>query len=256
MPTRKPFVGGNWKMNLNRTEAVNLAGAVADGVDDQVDVAVFPPMPYVEAVGNAMRDSLVKLGAQDFYFERGGAFTGEVSLTMLEDLNVGVVLVGHSERRHVIGESDAIINRKVLAALDSSFELVLCVGETEAQRQADQTDAINTAQLCFALAGVRPQQMAQVTIAYEPVWAIGTGRTASTADAQSAHREIRRAVQHLFTEPIAAATRIVYGGSVKPDNARDLFAQNDIDGGLIGGASLKAADFLAIAHDTLHGIPT
>lgn len=254
MPTRKPFIGGNWKMNLNRAEAVNLAGAVADGVEGHVDVVVFPPMPYVEAVGNAMRDSAARLGAQDFYFEPDGAFTGEVSLTMLKDVGVSVVLVGHSERRHVLGESDATVNQKVRASLDDGFDLVLCVGETEAQRQAEQTDAINTAQMSFALAGVRPQQMAQVTIAYEPVWAIGTGRTAGTADAQTAHREIRRMLEYLFSQQIAEATRIIYGGSVKPDNARDLFAQSDVDGGLIGGASLKASDFLAICHGTMQGV--
>ena len=254
MATRKPFVGGNWKMNLNRAEAVDLAGAVADGVADHVDVAVFPPIPYIESVGQTIRLSAVKVGAQDFYFEPNGAFTGEVSLAMLRDLGVSVVLVGHSERRHVLGEDDALINRKMLAALDAGFDLILCVGETEVQRRAEQTDAITAAQSCFALAGVRSQQMSQVTIAYEPVWAIGTGQNASPADAQSAHLAIRGTLVQLFSEPVAAATRIIYGGSVKPANAQQLFAQDDVDGGLIGGASLKASDFLAITHATLLGV--
>ncbi|MEE9211423.1 MAG: triose-phosphate isomerase, partial [Phycisphaeraceae bacterium] len=170
----------------------------------------------------------------------------EVSLSMLRDVGVSVVLVGHSERRHVIGETDVLINRKVLAALDGGFEVILCVGEKIEQRQAGQTDAVNTAQLSYGLAGVTAEQMAKVTIAYEPVWAIGTGKTATAADAQAAHTAIRRCLANWYTPPVANATRIQYGGSVKPATAREMFDRPDIDGGLIGGASLQADDFSAI----------
>jgi len=159
---------------------------------------------------------------------------------------VSVVLAGHSERRHVLGETDVLINRKVRAALEAGLEVILCVGEKLEQRELGQTDAINAAQTCVGLAGVKPDQISRVTLAYEPVWAIGTGKTATPADAQNAHKSIRGVVGWLFGDQAAAGMRIQYGGSVKPGNAAELFAQPDVDGGLIGGASLKAEDFLAI----------
>jgi triosephosphate isomerase (TIM) len=252
---RKPYVGGNWKMNLNGREAVELASKLADGftAGDQVQATVFPAFPYLEKVGQVLsaKNSPIKLGAQDFYHKPNGAYTGEVSLAMLKDIGASVVLIGHSERRHVLGESDTLINDKVLAALEAGIEVILCVGEKIEQRDADKTDAVNCAQLSYGLAGVTAQQMARVTVAYEPVWAIGTGKTATTQDAQSAHAAIRKVVQFgLFNgdQAVADALRIQYGGSCKPSNAAELFAQADIDGGLIGGASLKADDFLAILH--------
>ncbi len=250
MPSRKPFVGGNWKMNLHQAQATALAEALARdlNVADKADVVICPAFPYLAAVGQvlAKAGSKIKLGAQDFYHQGDGAFTGEVSLAMLKDVGVGVVLVGHSERRHVIGEPDTLINDKVLAALEAGFEVILCVGETLAQRESGKTDYINTGQLGYGLAGVTHQQMARVTIAYEPVWAIGTGKTATPTDAQKAHMVIRQAIEFMFDESIADTVRIQYGGSVKADNAAELFSQKDIDGGLIGGASLKHADFAAI----------
>ncbi|MCC7407637.1 MAG: triose-phosphate isomerase [Phycisphaeraceae bacterium] len=256
MPTRKPFVGGNWKMNQHGAEAVALAEAVAKKftATDKVDVAVFPAFPYLAPVGQALAKagSGIKLGAQDFYVEPNGAFTGEVSLSMLKDVGVKVVLVGHSERRHVLGETDVLINRKVRAALDAGFEVILCVGEKLEQREAGMTDGVNMAQTLYGLAGVKPEQMARVTIAYEPVWAIGTGKNATPADAQSAHQRIRDCVKFgVFSgdakaQAIGDAVRIQYGGSVKGSNAAELFAQPDVDGGLIGGASLKADEFTAI----------
>jgi triosephosphate isomerase len=211
-------------------------------------VAVFPAFPYLSLVGNLLREgkSPIRLGAQDVYPEGNGAFTGEVSCEMLRDVGVSVVLTGHSERRHVVGESDALINRKTRAALTAGLDVVLCIGETLDQRQAGQTDSINMAQLYYGLAGVPPEQMPRVTLAYEPVWAIGTGKTATPDDARSAHAAIRGTLHRMYGPDVAAEVRIQYGGSVKPSNAAELFGQDDIDGGLIGGASLKAEDFAAI----------
>lgn len=250
MAGRKPFVGGNWKMNLNGVEAAALATAVVSGfaAADKVDVTVCPPFPYLTAVGAILNGSAVKLGAQDFYFADNGAYTGEVSLAMLKDVGVKVVLTGHSERRHVIGESDVLINAKTRAALDAGLEVILCIGEKLEQREAGQTDAINAGQTAYGLAGVKPEQMSKVTIAYEPVWAIGTGKTATDADAQNAHAAIRKLLGSMYGQTIAGATRIQYGGSVKGANAAGLFSQPDIDGGLIGGAALKAQEFLAIVN--------
>ena len=251
MPTRKPFVGGNWKMNLHRAEALALAQSLSQGFEhgDKIEVAVFPAFPYLAEVGELLRStkSPIKLGAQDCYFQPNGAFTGEVSLSMLKDVGATVVLVGHSERRHVLGEDDVLINRKVRAALEAGFEVILCVGETLEQREKGMTDAINWGQLGYGLAGVHADQMSRVTVAYEPVWAIGTGKNATPDDAQKAHQAIRSFVRFgLFNQVVADAVRIQYGGSVKPSNAKELFNQPDIDGGLIGGASLKAEDFLPI----------
>jgi len=251
MASRKPLVGGNWKMNLHHVEASALTTALTKdlaGVADRVDVVLFPAFPYLHKVWGILKDTGSKLilGAQDCYPKANGAFTGEVSLSMLKDVGCSVVLVGHSERRHILGESDVQLNAKVRAALDAELDVMLCVGETIEQREAGQTDAINAAQTCYGLAGLSADQMAHVSIAYEPVWAIGTGKTATAADAQNAHVAIRRVLAGLFNDNIAQATRIVYGGSVKSDNAVELCGQADIDGGLIGGASLKAADFTAI----------
>lgn len=255
MTHRTPFIGGNWKMNLTREEARGLAGALARNIGDggEVDVAVFPPFPWLVEVAEALEGSAVRLGAQDAWHEPDGAFTGEVSLSMLKDIGAKILLCGHSERRHVIGERDERINAKVLAALEAGLEVVLCIGETQAQRQAGQTDAVNTGQLALGLAGVSPEQMDRVTLAYEPVWAIGTGQTATPEDAAAAHRAIRATLDHLYNPAVAAATRIQYGGSVKPGNAAELFAMEHIDGGLIGGASLKAADFTAIVSAAVGG---
>ena len=204
------------------------------------------PFPYLLSVGEALSGSSIKLGAQDGYHQPDGAFTGEVSVAMLQDCSVNVLLAGHSERRHVIGESDTLINAKLLAGLEAGLEVVLCVGETLEQRERGQTDAINAGQVALGLAGVSAEQMSRVTIAYEPVWAIGTGKTASADDAQAAHKAIRGILAALYDEAVAESVRIQYGGSVKPANASELFGQPDIDGGLIGGASLKAADFASI----------
>ena len=250
MSARKPIVGGNWKMNLNGEKAQALAAAVAQGAPsaDAAQVAIFPPFPYLNTAAQAIDGSPVMLGAQDFYHEGDGAFTGEVSLAMLQDLGVSIVLTGHSERRHVIGEPDTLINEKTLAALEAGLHVILCVGEKIEQREAGKTHQINMGQLEYGLAGVSVEQMERVVIAYEPVWAIGTGKTATPEDAQEAHLRIRNCLKFGFQwDPSVGDTiRIQYGGSVKPDNAATLFGQADIDGGLIGGASLKPADYQAI----------
>jgi triosephosphate isomerase len=250
-PSRKPFVGGNWKMNLHRGDAKSLVQGLTKSLNqNHADVAIFPAFPYLAEVAQQLCEagSHIKLGAQDFYFQPNGAFTGEVSLSMLKDVGVRVVLVGHSERRHVIGESDELINRKVRAALDAGLEVILCVGEKLEQREQGQTDAVNAGQTLLGLAGVKAEQMGRVTIAYEPVWAIGTGKNATPADAQAAHAAIRKVLAGAYGESVAQTVRIQYGGSVKPSNAKELFGQPDIDGGLIGGASLKAEDFLGIVN--------
>jgi triosephosphate isomerase len=251
MATRKPIVGGNWKMNLTGAESDALIDALNGeiGRPGSAETVVFPPFVYLERVAQRLRKagSAIELGAQDFYHQPNGAFTGEVSIAQLKDLGATWVLAGHSERRHVIGESDDLINRKVHAALDAGLNVILCIGETLEQREKGKTDAINLGQVALGLAGVKAEQMSRVVIAYEPVWAIGTGKTATADDAQATHSRIRAFVRFaLYNGTVADALRIQYGGSVKPSNADELFGQPDIDGGLIGGASLKAADFVPI----------
>lgn len=242
---RTPIVGGNWKMNTTRATGVELARAVRASAEGArgTEVVVFPPFPYLLPVGEVLRGGPVALGAQDVSDRADGAFTGEVSCAMLRDCGVSWVLAGHSERRHVIGETDEIVNAKARAALTAGLSVILCVGEKLEQREAGKTDLVNETQLRAGLAGVEGAALSRVVIAYEPVWAIGTGRTASPADAQNAHAHIRRTLGSMYGPDGANAIRIQYGGSVTAANARDLFAQPDIDGGLIGGASLKPADF-------------
>ena len=250
MPTRRPYIGGNWKMNTNAASGPALAKAVRDGARAAArssDIVLFPPFVSLHLVMQALDDSPLRMGAQDVCPEPDGAFTGEISVSMLQDCGASAVIVGHSERRHIIGEDDGLVNRKARAVLDAGLQVVLCVGETLAQREAGETMRINLGQLAAGLDGVDEQRTDQLVIAYEPVWAIGTGRTASPQDAQDVHAALRRALADRFGGAAADAIRIIYGGSVKPGNAAELFSKPDIDGGLIGGASLDAADFLAIA---------
>ncbi len=239
-------------MNLDTAGIKGLADDLLKVIDkpttDAADVTVFPPFPYLAPVAGAFRDagSNIHVGAQNAWAKPNGAFTGEVSLSMLKDVGVDTLLVGHSERRHVIGESDVLVNEKLLAALEAGFEVVLAIGESLEQREAGQTNAINAGQLGYGLAGVNASQMAHITVAYEPVWAIGTGKTATPEDAQKAHAAIRSTLAFQYDQTIADTVRIQYGGSMKPANAGDLLSQTDIDGGLIGGAALKADDFAAI----------
>jgi triosephosphate isomerase len=245
---RQKFIAGNWKMYTTAATARELASAIVRGLgsESRVAVAVCPPFPYLIPVAEVLRGSPVALGAQDVYCEKEGAFTGEVSPAMLLDVGCRYVIVGHSERRHVLHETDALINRKVQAALAAGLHVILCVGETLAEREGNRTEAVLDTQLSGGLAGVTADRLANLAIAYEPVWAIGTGRNATPQQAQEAHAFIRRRVGQMFGEKAASALPIQYGGSVKPDNAAALLGQPDVDGALVGGASLKADSFLAI----------
>jgi triosephosphate isomerase len=245
---RKPLVAGNWKMNLDGREAGQLAAAVARQAMEypKIDIALCPPSVYLTTVASELENSAVALGGQDMYFEKAGAFTGEISGPMLIDVGCRYVILGHSERRHILGESDELINRKVHAALAVGLIPILCVGELLEEREAGETDAVVRGQLTGSLHGISAQQMASTVIAYEPVWAIGTGKIATPEQAQTVHADLRRMVQDCYNAETAAAIRIQYGGSVKPSNAADLLSQPDVDGALVGGASLKAEDFLGI----------
>jgi triosephosphate isomerase len=245
---RKRYVGGNWKMNTTLATARTLAAAVVQGVgsEDRVTVALCPPFPYLLPVGELLRGSPVVLGAQNMYCEGEGAFTGEVSPTMLRDVGCTFVILGHSERRHILGESNAFINRKVHAALQAGLAVVLCIGELLEERQAKRTEDVLRTQLTASLADVDAAALARMVIAYEPVWAIGTGQTATPDQAQAAHVFIRGQIAARFGEEVAQRIPIAYGGSVNEKNVADLLAEPDVDGGLIGGASLKADQFLAI----------
>jgi triosephosphate isomerase len=245
---RKRFVAGNWKMCTNAASARQLATAVVQGVgrEGRVQVAVCPPFPYLSLVGEVVRGSAVELGAQNFYSEKEGAFTGEVSPVMLQDLGCKHAILGHSERRHKLGETDAFINQKVLLGLRLGLHIILCVGETLEEREEGRTTAVLQSQLDGSLANVEGDTLSRLVIAYEPVWAIGTGRNATPEQAQEAHAFVRSRIAKRFGEVVAGSLPIQYGGSVKPDNAASLMRQPDVDGALVGGASLKADDFLAI----------
>lgn len=246
---RRMFVAGNWKMTQTLGSATALAQAVGEAtraLAGSVDVAVGPSFVHLAAVKSALGDSGVQLAAQNAYFESPGAFTGETSLEMLTDVGCQWVILGHSERRHVLGEDDALINRKVRAALNEGLGVILCVGELIEERQADQTNAVLDRQMEGGLSDVTAEQMAKVVIAYEPVWAIGTGLTATPDQAESAHAHLRNWLQTRYTSDVAGATRVQYGGSVKPENAADLLSQANVDGALVGGASLKSDTFLPI----------
>jgi triosephosphate isomerase len=248
MAKRKKFVAGNWKMFTTAATGKQLAGSIVEGLgaEDRTTVAVCPPFPYLSAIAEMLRGSRVRLGAQNVYPEKEGPFTGEVSPTMLLDVGCRYVIIGHSERRHKLGESNAFVNRKVKAALAAGLEVILCVGETLAERQADRTEAVLDTQLMESLAEVKAESLGRLVIAYEPVWAIGTGQNATPDQAQQAHAFLRRQIRNKFGEEIARTLPIQYGGSVKPDNAASLMGQPDVDGALVGGASLHAEQFLAI----------
>ena len=245
--TRRKFVCGNWKMHKTIAEAVQLVRELRDRAGKSgAQVAVAPPFTALAAVKQALQGSAIQLFAQDCHHEKQGAFTGEVSATMLKDAGCDGVIVGHSERRQYFGETDESVAKKVRAALAESLHPIVCVGETLQEREAGKTWEVVSRQVRGALAGLDAGSLQRITLAYEPVWAIGTGRTATTAQAQEVHAQIRGLLRELGGAQVADAVRIQYGGSVKPDNAKDLLSQPDIDGALVGGASLKANDFAAI----------
>ena len=248
MSTRRPFIAGNWKMNGTRDSVKALTLGLVDRLSslDSVDVAICPPFPYLPGVHDMIAGGSIALGAQNLYFEPSGAYTGEVSAEMLADCGVTYAIVGHSERRHVLGEEDELINRKLKASLDQRLQPILCVGELLEEHEAGRAREVVEGQVRAGLLGVMPEQLRQVTIAYEPVWAIGTGKVATPDYAEDIHGFIRETLTRLFGADLAQVIRIQYGGSVKPENAAGLLGQPNVDGALVGGASLKAADFAAI----------
>ena len=245
---RKKLIAGNWKMNKTSADASTLVQEIVAEVGrvTDVDILVCPPFTSLESAGKLLEGSNVKLGAQNMHHEASGAYTGEISASMLRSTFATYVILGHSERRTYFGETDKFINQKVLAALKNQLKPVLCVGETLAERESGATLKVVQTQLEGALEGVSKEQSTSVVVAYEPVWAIGTGKVATTEQAQEVHAFIRSLLVKLFGDAIAQKVRILYGGSMKPSNAPELLAQKDIDGGLIGGASLESRSFVEL----------
>ena len=246
-PRRKPLVAGNWKMHRTGPEAVELIQQLRDGYTaGRAEVMVAPPFTALELASRALEASGIVLGAQNVHWEAQGAFTGEISAGMLKALGCAYVIVGHSERRQLFGETDSWVSKKARAVLHAGMRPVVCIGETLAERDAGRTLEVCASQLHGSLAGVAVEEMTHVVLAYEPVWAIGTGRNATPAQAQEVHAHVREQLVRLFGRPVGESVRILYGGSVKADNAAELLGQADVDGALVGGASLKAQEFLAI----------
>ena len=247
---RKPLIAGNWKMYLGLAEAVELAEAVAAscaGLTDR-EVMISPSFTALTAVAEAVAGSPVRVAGQNAAWEKEGAYTGEISPVMLQDAGVDMAILGHSERRHIFGEDDAMVNRRLLGALQFDLTPILCIGETLEEREQGNTFKLIEEQLGQGVKGVDIKQMHQVVIAYEPVWAIGTGKTASKEQAQEVHCFIRKVLAELYEKTLADEIRILYGGSVKPENVNSLMAQPDIDGALVGGAALKFESFDRIIH--------
>jgi len=246
--SRIPILAGNWKMHGARTEAVALAGALAKSVGKVSgrEVVIAPPFTALEPVKQLIAGTVIRLAAQNVHWEPKGAYTGEISVPMLREAGCSHVIIGHSERRQLFGETNETVNRRLHAALDGGLVAIVCVGETLAEREADATAAVIARQIETAFHGVRSDQIAKCVIAYEPVWAIGTGRTATPGQAQEVHHAIRRQLVGLASETAAEAVRILYGGSVKPDNIDALMMEPDIDGALVGGASLDPVAFARI----------
>ncbi|MDB5309547.1 MAG: pgk tpi [Gemmataceae bacterium] len=244
---RKKLVAGNWKMNTTLAEARALAAAVAAGTTPaSADVAVCPPFPWLLPVAEVLRGSVVALGAQNCHPQKSGAYTGEVSTGMLLEAGCKYVIVGHSERRHGLGETDPFLNEKAKAALSAGLHVIFCVGELLAEREANQTEAVLDRQATQGLRDLPADRLGNLVVAYEPVWAIGTGKVATPEQAQDAHAFIRKKVGVILGENVARSLPILYGGSVTADSAAGLFDRPDVDGGLVGGASLKADSFLKI----------
>ena len=241
---RKPIIAGNWKMNKTPAEAEELVKALVPLVADaEAEVVVCPPFVCLDAVGKVIKGTNIKLGAQNVHFEKSGAFTGEISADMLLAMGVEYVIIGHSERRQYFGETDCTVNKRARAALAAGLKPIICVGESLAERENGITDELVGMQTKLALKEIEAEQLEQLVIAYEPIWAIGTGKTATAQEANATIGAIRRAIAQVYGEEAAQKVRIQYGGSMNPKNASELMAQSEIDGGLIGGASLKAEDF-------------
>jgi triosephosphate isomerase (TIM) len=250
---RTSLIAGNWKMHMLRDEGCALAAQIVGGltrIPASREVLIIPPYTLLAPLAAALRGTRVRLGAQDLHWEPSGAFTSGISGAMLRDAGCEYVLVGHSERRGHFGDRGLVLWKKLRAALDAGLQPIYCLGEELADREAGRTEAVLAAQFAEALEALPMASVARLTLAYEPVWAIGTGRTATSTTAQAAHASLRARLQSVYGEKAAATTRILYGGSVKPENAGELLREPDVDGLLIGGASLKAESFLSIAAAT------
>ena len=250
---RKLIIAGNWKMNKTVAEAVDLVRGLKRELSNvkEVDIVVCPPYTAIESVSKEIIDSNIRLGAQNMSENNFGAFTGEIAAGMLKEFSARYVILGHSERRQYQKESDELISKKALTAHAASLKPIVCVGETLAEREANQTEKVLETQVRGSLAGLSKEQMEETVIAYEPVWAIGTGKTATTQQAQDAHKFIRDLLVKMFDENVARRVRIQYGGSVKPANARELMGQPDVDGALVGGASLEIRSFADIIKNSI-----
>ena len=250
MSTRKPLIAGNWKMFKTCSEAVETSkGLVARlaGVKDK-DVMIAPPFTALFAVSEVLKGSMISLGAQNLFWENEGAFTGEISAAMLLSAGCSHVIIGHSERRQFFGETDDSVNKKLKAAIDSRLIPIVCMGESEKERESNETFSVLDKQISKGLKGFSSDDLKTLVIAYEPVWAIGTGQTATSEQAQEAHQFLRSLVEKSFGNILAKSLRILYGGSVKPDNIKELMARPDVDGALVGGASLNAETFSQIVN--------
>lgn len=245
---RKKVIAGNWKMNNDLSESQNLVSGIISGLgkDDKCDVIVCPPFTSLSEVHTLIKDTPVKLGAQNMHYEDSGAFTGEISNSMLKSVGCEYVILGHSERRTIFGENDEMINKKILKALQSGLKVIFCIGESLAQREEGVTYNIIKAQVIKGMENVSAEDLKNLIVAYEPIWAIGTGKTASPEQAQEVHSFIRNLIKEIYSAESAENLIIQYGGSVKPENASTLLSQPDIDGALVGGACLKADSFLSI----------
>jgi triosephosphate isomerase (TIM) len=245
---RTPFIAANWKMYKTVSEAVVFAKELRAAVKDvaDVEIVIAPPFTAIHSVAEALRNSNVAVAAQNMYWEREGAFTGEVSAGMIKEAGAEYVIIGHSERRRLFGETDAFVNRKLVAAYAAGLWPIMCVGETLDERERNETHAVLDHQLKFGLDGMSGEQIGDLVIAYEPVWAIGTGKTATASQAQEAHHHIRGRLRQWFGADAAEKCHVIYGGSVKPDNIAELMREPDVDGGLVGGASLNVRSFADI----------
>jgi triosephosphate isomerase len=249
---RTPFIAANWKMYKTVSEAVVFAKELRADVKDvaDVEIVVAPPFTAIHPIAEALRNSNIGVAAQDMYWEREGAFTGEISGGMIKEAGAEYVIIGHSERRRLFGETDAFVNRKLVAAYAAGLWPIMCVGETLEERERNETHAVLDHQLKFGLDGMTGEQIGDLVIAYEPVWAIGTGKTATAAQAQEAHHHIRGRLRQWFGADAAEKCHVIYGGSVKPDNIAELMREPDVDGGLVGGASLNVRSFADIVSNS------
>lgn len=247
---RRKIFAGNWKMYTGRSEALELVKGIIEGLGDigKREVIVFPPAVHLREIAQMCKGTPVSVGAQNMYHEKEGAFTGEISPVMVKDTGAGYILIGHSERRHVFMEADKEVHKKIISAFQTGLLPVLCVGELLEEREAGKSEHVVKIQLTEALKDITKEQMAKMVIAYEPVWAIGTGKVATPEIAQAMHKFIRETIKSLYDKDTAENMPVLYGGSVKPDNIAGLFKMDNIDGVLVGGASLKSKSFLDIIH--------